>query len=70
MRVDIMMSITGIEFDAAWKNREMVELDDLNVCFMSRSDLIRAKEASGRPPDKIDIEKLREAEQLDAIDKK
>lgn len=64
------MSISGIEFDEAWKNREVVQLDDLKILFISRSDLIRAKEASGRPQDKIDIEKLKEAEQLDTLDKK
>lgn len=69
LRIDIMMSIPGIEFDSAWKNRKVVELEDLKVFFISRSDLIRAKEASGRPQDKIDIEKLKEAEQLDALDK-
>jgi hypothetical protein len=70
LRVDIMMSIPGIEFDVAWKNREVVELSDIKLFFISRSDLIRAKEASGRPQDKIDIEKLKEAERLDAHDKK
>jgi hypothetical protein len=29
-----------------------------------------AKEASGRPQDKIDLDKLKEAEQLDALDEK
>ena len=48
----------------------MVELDDLKIPFIPRSDLIRAKEASGRPQDKIDVDKLREAEQLDAVDEK
>lgn len=70
LRVDIMMSIPGIEFDEAWKNREVVELADLKIFFISRSDLIRSKEASGRPQDQIDIDKLREAEQLDALDEK
>lgn len=68
LRVDIMMSIPGIGFEEAWKNREVFELDDLKIPFISRSDLIRAKEASGRPQDKIDIDKLKEAEQLDALD--
>ena len=54
LRVDIMMSIPGIEFDEAWGKRETVELDDLKIFFISRSDLIRAKEASARPQDKID----------------
>jgi hypothetical protein len=70
LRVDIMMSIPGIKFDEAWKNRELVELDDLKILFISRSDLILAKEASGRPQDHIDVGKLKEAEQLDSPDKK
>jgi hypothetical protein len=70
LRVDIMMSIPGIEFDEAWKNREVVQLEDVKIPFISRSDLIRSKEASGRPQDRIDVEKLKEAEQLDSLDKK
>lgn len=70
MRVDIMMSIPGIKFDVAWQNREVVELGDLKLFFISRSDLIKAKKASGRPQDHIDVDKLREAEQLDSLDKK
>jgi len=70
LRVDIMMSIPGIKFDEAWGKRETVELDDLKIFFISRSDLIRAKEASARSQDKIDADKLKEAEQLDALDKK
>jgi len=68
LRVDIMMSIPGVEFEEAWKNREIVELDGRKIPFISRSDLIRAKKASGRPQDKIDIDKLKEAEQLDSLD--
>lgn len=70
LRVDIMMSIPGIEFEEAWKSREVVELDEVKIPFISRSDLIRSKEASGRPQDRIDIDKLREAEQLDTRDEK
>jgi len=69
LRVDIMMSIPGVEFDQAWENREVVELGDLDIYFISRSDLIRSKEASGRPQDKMDVDKLKEAE-LDALDGK
>ncbi|MFA4911153.1 MAG: DUF6036 family nucleotidyltransferase [Desulfobacteria bacterium] len=70
LRVDIMMSIPGVDFEDAWKNREFVELDDFKIPFISRSDLIRAKEASGSPQDKIDIDKLKEAEQLEILDVK
>ena len=61
------MSITGIEFDEAWENRESVELGELKILFISRADLIRAKEASGRPQDMLDVDKLKEAEQLDTL---
>ena len=67
MRVDVMMSIPGVEFDEAWINREVIELDGVKIPFISRSDLIRAKEASGRPQDQIDVDKLKEAEQLDSL---
>jgi hypothetical protein len=70
LRVDIMMSIPGVKFEEAWKNREVVKLDNHKITFISRSDLIRAKEAGGRPQDKIDVDKLKEAEQLDALDEK
>ena len=59
LRIDIMMSIPGIGFDEAWENREVVEFDDLMILFISRADLIRSKEASGRPQDIIDINKLK-----------
>ena len=68
LRVDIMMSIPGVEFEVAWKNRNMIELDGFEIPFISRADLILAKKASGRPQDKLDVEKLIEAEQLDSLD--
>ena len=64
LRVDIMMSIPGIDFDEAWKNREIVQLNHLEIYFISRSDLIRAKEASARPQDLIDVEQLKKAENI------
>ncbi|MCP4681081.1 MAG: nucleotidyltransferase family protein [Desulfobacterales bacterium] len=70
LRIDIMMSIPGVEFEKAWKNREVVELDGNTIYFISRSDLIRSKKASGRPQDNIDVNKLEQAEQLDALDEK
>ncbi|PQP35422.1 hypothetical protein C6A37_02595 [Desulfobacteraceae bacterium SEEP-SAG9] len=70
LRVDIMMSIPGVDFDEAWENREVVELDAIKIYFISRSDLIRSKEASARPQDKIDIDQLKKAEQLDSLDEK
>ena len=62
MRVDIMMSIPGVEFEYAWKRRVEVDLEEIPMPFISREDLIQSKEASGRPQDLIDIENLRKME--------
>jgi len=67
LRVDIMMSIPGVAFEEAWKNREVVVLENHAIPFISSSDLIRAKKASGRPQDKIDVDKLEHAAQLEEI---
>lgn len=61
LRLDVMMSIPGVTFEAAWKNREKVRIGGLVIPFVSRADLIKAKEASGRPQDLIDAEELRKA---------
>jgi hypothetical protein len=60
-RLDIMMSIPGVEFESAWGRREEVRLGESVIPFISRADLIKAKEASGRPQDLMDAEKLKNA---------
>src|ERR1700704_346223 len=52
--VDILTTIPGVEFDAAWKNRVTHLVDEqrgLSANFISRDDLIAAKLASGRAQD-------------------
>lgn len=63
LRVDIMMSIPGVEFEQAWKSREKVKLGELDIFFISKTDLIKAKLASGRPQDMIDADKLNQTPQ-------
>jgi hypothetical protein len=59
MRVDVMMSIPGITFEEAWVNRENVDIAGTSALFISREDLIRAKQATARPQDLIDLDNLR-----------
>jgi hypothetical protein len=61
LRLDVMMSIPGVTFDAAWANREKVQVKGLVIPFISKADLIKSKESSGRPQDLIDAEELRKA---------
>jgi hypothetical protein len=57
-RIDILTSLTGLEFDAAWQRRHMIEVDARMLPFLSREDLIRNKTALGRPRDRADIDDL------------
>jgi Nucleotidyl transferase AbiEii toxin, Type IV TA system len=62
--VDILASIPGVVFNAAWKNRVTVTLDEqqaITAHVISRADLIAAKLASGRPQDLADVDALRKA---------
>ncbi len=58
LRVDILMGIPGLQFEEAWERRIEVDFDGTPVAFISRSDLIIAKRASGRPQDLIDADNL------------
>ena len=60
-RLDVMMSIPGATFEAAWEKREKVQMKGLIIPFISKADLIKAKEASGRDQDLIDAKELRKA---------
>lgn len=59
LRVDVMMSIPGITFEEAWGNKEAVAIAGTSAFFMSREDLMRAKQATSRPQDLIDLENLK-----------
>ncbi len=58
IRVDILMGIPGGDFERAWGNRNKVDFDGLVVPFISKSDLIALKKASGRAQDLIDADLL------------
>ena len=58
MRVDILMSIPGVDFDDAWGRHELLTIGGIDMNFISKEDLIASKKASGRPQDLIDVENL------------
>ena len=57
-RIDIITSISGVEFDTAWANRLVIDVDGLQVPFIGRDDLLTNKRATGRPRDLLDVEYL------------
>jgi hypothetical protein len=62
--VDILASIDGVEFDAAWERRVEGIIDQqtgLKAFFISKYDLSASKLAAGRMRDLADVEEIREA---------
>jgi hypothetical protein len=58
-RIDIITSIDGVEFEQAWQRRVEVDIDGLNVPFISKTDLIKNKESTGRDKDLLDAKYLK-----------
>lgn len=59
IRVDILMSVSGVKFADAWPNRVEQSVDGIPAVFVGREELIRMKEACGRHIDLHDAEQLR-----------
>jgi hypothetical protein len=63
---DILPSIPGVDFDAAWERRVEILVDPatgLKANFISAEDLIVSKLASGRLQDLADADAIRKATQ-------
>lgn len=58
LRIDLLTSIDGINFQDAWVNKSDVKLNKLLLHFIGRQELIKNKKASNRAKDKGDIEEL------------
>jgi len=54
-RIDIVTSITGVEFDEAWPDRKEIEIEGLKIAAIGRSHLLKNKKAVGRPQDLADV---------------
>lgn len=57
-RIDILTSISGVEFEAAWRTREHSSWRGRDVAFLGRDALIANKRASGRAKDLEDLRRL------------
>lgn len=58
-RIDILTEISGVSFDEALVDHGTLTFDGRPIHYIGREALIRNKEASGRPKDLMDIERLR-----------
>jgi hypothetical protein len=60
-RIDLMTTLTGLAFGAAWPNRIMHRVGPLEIPFLGREDLVANKRATGRPKDLADLDVLEQA---------
>lgn len=63
LRVDILTSISGVDFKQAWKGRVTARYGRFSVGFLGREELVRNKRASARAKDLLDIALLDEIEE-------
>lgn len=59
VRIDLLTSITAVEFDEAWPARLQTIFDGEPVGVLSRQHLIQNKSATGRPQDLADVHFLK-----------
>ncbi len=58
VRIDLITSATGVDFEECWESRVMVGVGQVEAGFISAADLIANKRASARPQDLVDVEIL------------
>jgi hypothetical protein len=57
-QIDILTSISGVDFDAAWRTRVESVMDNQPVSIIGWTELLRNKRAAGRQKDLADVDKL------------
>jgi len=59
-RVDIITSVDGLEFEQAFSNSQIIDIEGIPVHVLSVPDIIKNKRATGRTKDLADVEMLEE----------
>jgi len=59
-RIDILTHIDGVEFADAYRDREEIQLEGLEIPFISKDNLIKNKKSTGRDKDNLDLKYLEE----------
>ena len=64
VRIDVLTSTPGINFDETWARREIMEFQEQQLFVLSKKDLIASKRAAGR---EVDLEDVRLLELGDGV---
>ncbi len=58
-RIDFITHIDGVDFSKAYKTKEIIEVEKLRIPFISKRNLIKNKQSTGRKKDKLDVDYLK-----------
>ena len=64
IRIDILNDLNGVDFDYAFKNKRIVNMNGIPTNFIGYNELIINKENAGRDQDLLDIKKLKDRNKL------
>lgn len=54
-RIDVITEIGGVDFEAAWQERQTVEIESLQIPVIGKTQLLINKKLTGRPKDRNDV---------------
>ena len=60
-----LTTLSGVDFDAAWKRRGTARVEGIEVPLIGREDFVANKRATGRPKDLSDLALLEESGRAD-----
>lgn len=63
-RIDIITYIDGVAFKQAYKTKKIIEINNLRIPFLSKENLIKNKQSTGREKDKLDVKYLKKNKTL------
>lgn len=58
IKIQLMNFADGLDFEAAFAHRNILEIEGIEVSVVSKDDLIRNKKTVGRYKDLADVERL------------
>ena len=58
VRVDILVGVSGVSAEEAWKHRRRSRYGKTSINILGRVELIKSKRAAARPQDKLDLKQL------------
>ncbi|MBU0596640.1 nucleotidyltransferase [Patescibacteria group bacterium] len=58
-RIDFITHIDGVDFKTACNTKEEIEIENIKIPFLSKENLIKNKESTGREKDKLDVKYLK-----------